>query len=116
MGNDKENTTEGMTALLPYCCCSRLDALEEKIDACLVLLRMATSHDVFRYTFSDKSPLWTRAIRGAEVIVSRVIDRVALVHREYEKDVQSGEVALCRPGSQDGAYQRSSSNETRALS
>lgn len=78
-------------------CGERLDALEEKIDACLVLLRMATSHDVFRYTFSDKSPLWTRAMRGAEVIVSRVIDRVALVHREYERALQSGEVQLhCR--------------------
>jgi hypothetical protein len=94
----------------------RLEQLEEKIDACLVLLRMATSHDVFRYTLSDKSPLWTRAMRGAEVIVSRVIDRVALVHREYEKALQSGEVRLSCPRSPSPPSQPSFSNETQASS
>jgi hypothetical protein len=32
---------------------TKLDELEEKIDACLVLLRMATSHDDFSYTLED---------------------------------------------------------------
>lgn len=89
------NHEQAGAALIECSCGDRLDALEEKIDACLVLLRMATTHDSFGYCLSDKSPAWTRAIRGAEVIVSRVIDRVGLIHREYERAIQTGGVLAC---------------------
>lgn len=85
MESKKNTSGKDATALLSCCCESRLDGLEEKIDACLVLLRTVTTSDEFHYTLNNKSPLWARAIRGAEVVVSRVVDRVAAIHQEYER-------------------------------
>lgn len=50
----------------------RFDRIEEKLDACLVLLKKATSHDTFRYFLHDKSEGWIMAMRGADLLASRV--------------------------------------------
>ncbi len=61
----------------------RLDRLEEKLDACLVLLQMATTHDAFVYTLSDKSQHWINAMHGASIVASRGEASAIAAHQEY---------------------------------
>lgn len=58
----------------------RLSALENKIDACLILLGKLTTADNFTYNLMDKSPLWMRAMSAAERLASRVSIDVAKAH------------------------------------
>ncbi len=53
----------------------RLSRLEEKVDACLVLLAKATTHDDFVYTHSDKSESWNAAMRWADSVANKVIPK-----------------------------------------
>ena len=46
----------------------RLDDIERKLDACLVLLEKATTHDDFVYGLSNKSERWISAMKKAEAI------------------------------------------------
>jgi hypothetical protein len=58
---------------------TKLDELEEKIDACLILLRMATSHDDFSYTLEDTrrnykvSERWQKQMEWSRSVASRVL-------------------------------------------
>ena len=61
----------------------RLEVLEQKLDACLILLQMATTHDDFTYTLSDKSERWRQAMKGAGIVASRAEDSVIKAHQEY---------------------------------
>lgn len=61
----------------------RLDEIEKKLDACLVLLKMATTHDGFVYTLSNKSARWIKAMKEAGKIANASIDFVIGFHQEY---------------------------------
>lgn len=114
---DADKDRVALLALLRCGCAARLDALEEKIDACLVLLRVATSHDKFAYTLSDKSPLWDRAIHGAQVVVSHVTERVASIYQEYQKVVETeGLRSVCHSRQQVEVSQDSTATRTAPLS
>lgn len=45
----------------------RIEELDEKLDACLVLLKMIITHDDFVYTLSNKSEQWVKTMTAAEV-------------------------------------------------
>jgi len=51
--------------------------LEEKVDACLILLLMLTSADGFSYNMKNFSPLWMRAMDAAQRLASDVSMRTA---------------------------------------
>jgi sugar phosphate isomerase/epimerase len=61
----------------------RLDEIERKLDACLVLLKMATTHDDFIYRLDDKSERWIRAMKEAGKIANASIASVIRFHQEY---------------------------------
>jgi hypothetical protein len=70
----------------------RLDVIEEKLDACLILLKKATTHDSFTYSLNDKTVEWISAMRRADHLASRV----ALSSTEQRQD--SG--LQCHPSNQ----------------
>lgn len=48
--------------------------IEQKVDACLILLREITTSDDFVYTKTGKSKEWLQAIREAEDLANHVIE------------------------------------------
>ena len=60
----------------------RLAVIEEKLDACLVLLKKATTHDSFTYSLDDKTAEWITAMRKADLLASRVALSSAKQHRD----------------------------------
>ncbi len=48
----------------------RLGVIEEKLDACLILLKKATTHDSFMYSLDDKTSEWIKAMRKADHLAS----------------------------------------------
>ena|SRR5215469_588996 len=61
--------------------------LEEKVDACLILLRMLATQDSFFYTMHNKSPMWIRAIHAAEKVAAHVSSDVAKAHPECVMEI-----------------------------
>lgn len=61
----------------------RLESLEEKLDTCLVLLRMVTTADDFTYTLSNKSEYWIKRIEKAEKVARRAADALIERHPKY---------------------------------
>ena len=57
-------------------------SLEEKIDACLVLLSMATSHDGFVYTLNKLSDVVRASFRRAIAVATSVETHVGFDHPE----------------------------------
>ena len=57
---------------------NRLQAIKRKLDACLVFLQMATTHDDFVYSLTNKSARWLTALKAAQ----RVTNRATSVSRE----------------------------------
>jgi hypothetical protein len=54
--------------------------LEDKVDACLILLLTLATQDGFSYNLMDKSLLWIRAMDVADSLASDVSMRVAKSH------------------------------------
>ncbi len=54
----------------------RLSRIEEKVDACLILLLKATTHDDFVYTHSDKSEPWNAAMRWADSVATKALSNI----------------------------------------
>jgi len=69
---------------------NRLDKIERKLDACLVLLRMVTSHGDFTYTLTNKSERWITAIREAEKIANSSIDAAVGCHQDRTMEDYAG--------------------------
>ena len=61
----------------------RLESVEEKLDACLVILRMITTADDFTYTLSNKSEYWVKRIEKAEAVALRAADSLIERHPKY---------------------------------
>lgn len=61
-----------------------LQDIERKVDACLILLRVATTHDDFVYSRHNKSNLWLAAIAEAEKIANSSERSAVNFHREGE--------------------------------
>lgn len=70
---------QGSVAIL-----DRFSELEAKLDACLVLLKMATTHDEFRYNFKNRSARFVNAVMAAQGIASRATTSVAARHPEHD--------------------------------
>jgi len=60
----------------------RLESIERKLDACLVFLRIITTHDDFVYSHDDKSERWLMAIAEARKIANGAGDDVVDFHRD----------------------------------
>jgi hypothetical protein len=67
----------------------RLDAIEKKLDACLVLLKIAVTHDGFSYTLTNKSDLWINAIRNARKVATDASVTVAETRPGHAADRSS---------------------------
>lgn len=67
----------------------RLDNVEAKLDACLVLLKMAVTHDDFVYRLDDKSERWIAAIQAARNQASRAAVSLVTGHRESGTDLDA---------------------------
>lgn len=70
----------------------RLSTIEEKLDACLVLLKVATTHDSFIYSFKNRSARFVNAIMAAQGIASHSVTSVAERHPEHDWDWCTGAV------------------------
>ena len=63
---------------------TRLQRLEVKVDACLVLLRELTTADDFVYKLSDRSRRWRDVMEWAERVAGRTIDSLATSRQASE--------------------------------
>jgi hypothetical protein len=62
----------------------RLQRVEVKLDARLILLHKLTTADDFVYTLSDKSERWCSVMERAESVAVQIVDSVGTVRQEFE--------------------------------